>query len=102
MKRLHAIAVSLVLLVFAAGFAMPAEDLPETAYDESETLPYERAPQLSNVIAHVTGAASEVVRYVPQVKAPAESLAAARSILAEALGLGLAPSLQSRVFPIRC
>jgi hypothetical protein len=37
----------LLLLGLGASQAVPAEDLPETAYDESETLPYERTPPLS-------------------------------------------------------
>jgi hypothetical protein len=32
------------------SFAVPAEDLPETAYDESETLPYEMTATLSAVV----------------------------------------------------
>ena len=34
-------------LVFGLFASLPAEDIPETPYDESETLPYEGAPLLS-------------------------------------------------------
>jgi len=38
--------VLLVALVFAVSFPIPAEDDPETPYDESELLPYEVAAPL--------------------------------------------------------
>jgi hypothetical protein len=37
----------MILLTLSLGF--PAEDIPETAYDESETLPYEAIPLFSIV-----------------------------------------------------
>jgi hypothetical protein len=37
----YSILLLCVLLVFGLSFAIPAEDVPETAYDESEGLPYE-------------------------------------------------------------
>jgi hypothetical protein len=59
MQRIYAIVVCLVVLVFAAGFATPAEDSPATAYDESDTQPYECAPQAVNVVAHSLGATNQ-------------------------------------------
>lgn len=46
--------ILLVLLVFCFSLAVPAEDLPETAYDESETVPCEGTPLFSNVIFQAT------------------------------------------------
>jgi len=45
MRKPRCILVILLLSVFGVSLAVPAEDLPETAYDESETLPYEGTPQ---------------------------------------------------------
>ena len=35
-----------VLFAFGVGFAVPVQDLPDTAYDESEGEPFELTPQL--------------------------------------------------------
>ena len=37
----------LVVLVLSVSFAVPAEDAPETAYDESESLAFDGTPVLS-------------------------------------------------------
>jgi len=62
MRRPCSILVLCVLLGFCVSLAVPAEDVPETAYDESETLPYEATPQLSihvtqNPVSEVAGRA---------------------------------------------
>jgi hypothetical protein len=44
------ILVIFVLLGFGTSLAVPAEDVPETAYDESEALPYEGTPLFSIVV----------------------------------------------------
>ena len=44
MRRPYSILVLCVLLGFGMPLAVPAEDVPETAYDESEALPYEAIP----------------------------------------------------------
>ena len=41
----RSVLVILFILCFGVSVAVPAEDVPETAYDESETLPYEGTPQ---------------------------------------------------------
>jgi len=41
------ILVLLVLVAFGMSLAVPAEDVPETAYDESEALPCECTPVVS-------------------------------------------------------
>jgi hypothetical protein len=49
MRRPCSILLLCVLLGFGAGLSVPAEDVPETAYDESQRLPYEVIPLLSSV-----------------------------------------------------
>ena len=44
------ILVFFALLGFGVCLSIPAEDVPETAYDESETLPYESAALVSIVV----------------------------------------------------
>ena len=49
MKRRHSAIVFFVILTLGMSLAVPAEDLPETAFDESETLPYESTPSFAQV-----------------------------------------------------
>jgi len=47
---MRVLSIGLVLLatfVLSVSFAVPAEDVPETPYDESESLPYEITQALS-------------------------------------------------------
>jgi hypothetical protein len=50
MKKPHSALVLLLLLGFGMSLAVPAQDLPDTAYDESETVPYESTPLFSIVL----------------------------------------------------
>jgi hypothetical protein len=50
MRRPCFILILFVLLGFGLSLSVPAEDVPETAYDESEGLPYEGAPLFSSVV----------------------------------------------------
>jgi hypothetical protein len=43
----------LVVLVMSVSFAVPAEDAPETSYDESESLPFDGTPVLSLAAARI-------------------------------------------------
>ena len=43
-----------MLLGFGVCLVVPAEDVPETAYDESEGLPFEGTPLFSSVVPLVT------------------------------------------------
>ena len=54
--------VFFVLLVFGVSLAVPAEDLPETAYDESEGLPYASTPLFSDVISQAAAPKAQDVR----------------------------------------
>lgn len=53
MRRAGSILVLFVLLTFGAALAVPAEDIPETPYDESESLPYEATPLFSIALPQV-------------------------------------------------
>lgn len=44
MAKSHSVLVLFIALVVSLSFAVPVEDVPETPYDESESLPYESAP----------------------------------------------------------
>jgi len=49
MTRASSILVLFVLFAFGLSLAVPAEDVPETGYDESEGLPYEGTPLFPTV-----------------------------------------------------
>jgi len=103
MKRVHAIVVCAVLLFFGVAFALPGVDSPGTSYDESETQPYDCAPQVSSAMAHVAGPASQIQRNSSLAKASAElPLDLPRLVLPDARGLTLSPRLATQALPIRC
>jgi hypothetical protein len=64
MRKPRSVFVLLLLLVFGVSLAIPAEDVPETAYDESEAMPYEGTPLFSMVVpqasARITMAAESI------------------------------------------
>jgi hypothetical protein len=47
MSRSGSALVLFVAVVLGLSFAVPAEDVPETSYDESESLPLESTPVVS-------------------------------------------------------
>ena len=59
MDKSRSLLILVVLVGFGVSQAVPAEDLPETAYDESEALPYECTPLVSTTILP---AAAQAVR----------------------------------------
>jgi len=61
MRRPFSILVLCVLLSFGASLAAPSEDVPETAYDESEALPYEGPPLFSVVVPLVAARTTQAV-----------------------------------------
>jgi len=92
-----------MLLVFGIAFAIPAEDSPETPYDESEALPYDCAPQIATVMSHAAQSVREDLREPLTVRTVAEALFAwVRPVAMGAPALAVVPSLSSEVFPIRC
>jgi hypothetical protein len=55
MKKTRSVLVLLLLLLgLGVSLAVPAEDVPETAYDESETLPYLSAAVFSITVTHAS------------------------------------------------
>jgi hypothetical protein len=55
MRKPHFALVLFLLLAFGVSFSVPAEDVPETPYDESEALPYEGTPLFSPAAPQATG-----------------------------------------------
>jgi len=55
MKKPHFILVLFLLLAFGVSLAVPAEDVPETPYDESEALLYEGTPLFSLAAPQASG-----------------------------------------------
>jgi hypothetical protein len=60
MTQSRSVVVLLVALVLSVSFAVPAEDVPETAYDESESLPCESTPVVSIAAPKAVGEAPAV------------------------------------------
>ena len=50
MRKFRSVLILFVLLSFCASFGVPAEDVPETPYDESEALPYAKTLQFLLVV----------------------------------------------------
>ena len=65
MRRRCYILVLFVLLVFGVSLAVPAEDVPETAYDESESLPCESTSVFSIAVPKTVAQAPAVRIRVP-------------------------------------
>jgi hypothetical protein len=60
MTQSRSVLVLLVALVLSVSFAVAAEDVPETAYDESESLPCESTPVVSIAALETVGEAPAV------------------------------------------
>jgi hypothetical protein len=56
--------VLFVLLAFGVSLAVPAEDVSDTAFDESETLPFESFPLFSIMMPETVAAAPTVLTCV--------------------------------------
>jgi hypothetical protein len=61
MRMFRTALVVLAVLTLSLSFAVPAEDVPETAQDESESLPYETTPLLSRDLLEESAQALSVV-----------------------------------------
>src|ERR1035437_9816201 len=57
-----------VLLVLSLTMAVPAEDVLETTYDESETQPYEAIPLFAILSLSVVGEPSQAPRSAERVR----------------------------------
>lgn len=74
MRRASSILVLFVLLAFGLSLAVPAEDVPETGYDESEEAPYENTPLISIVLLRLSAPPIEVLPSSLRLKIGAPSL----------------------------
>ena len=80
MRRPCSILILFVLLGFGVPLAVPAEDVPETAYDESEGLPYEGTPLFSIVVPLVAARTTQAVPSSLHPRLGAASLFAAARV----------------------
>ena len=55
MRKPRSALVLVLLLGFGVSLAVPAEDVPETPYDESEAVPYESTPVFSITVTQASG-----------------------------------------------
>jgi len=60
MRGPRSVLVLLLLLMFGVCLVVPAEDVPETPYDESEALPYESTPVFSVAVLQASGRITKV------------------------------------------
>jgi hypothetical protein len=66
MRKSRAVLVLLVASVLSVSFAVQAEDIPETLYDESEALPYEKTLPFSNeVLQHSAQVLQSTLTFSP-------------------------------------
>lgn len=76
MRRRYSILVVCILLGFGVSLAIPAEDVPETGYDESEVLPYEDTPLFSIVVSLVAARTTQAVPNSLNLVAPSPRIPA--------------------------
>ena len=69
-----------VFLVFSLTLAIAPEDVLETTYDESETLPYEGMPPLAIARVQVAARTAQEVRSYSRLKPDGTSLFAAACV----------------------
>ena len=62
MKKPRSALIIVVLLILGLSWVVPAEDLAETAYDESEALPYEGTPLLADVVSQTAASTTQAAR----------------------------------------
>jgi hypothetical protein len=73
MRNARSAIVFLVVLTLGLSLAVVAENLPETAFDESETQPYESTPLLFSIVVRpvaARAAADGLTRVSPLRSAP--------------------------------
>ena len=68
MTKSHPALVLLIAVVLGLSVAVSAEDVPETAYDESESLPYESTSVFSIAVPKAVAPAPAVRNRVPLLR----------------------------------
>ena len=61
MNKMPCLFVIFVAVVLSVSFAVPAEDVPRTPYDESESLPYEVARPVLTLEIRTSAASQSVI-----------------------------------------
>ena len=72
-KKVRFVFVLSLAIGLGLFLAVPAEDEPETAFDESETLPYESTPLFSIEVPQAAGPEAQEVRRVRDLRSGALS-----------------------------
>jgi len=67
-SKLRSLLSILVLLVLGLSFAVTAEDVPETAYDELEPSPYEGTPVFRVVLSQAIAPARRIARIIVRLQ----------------------------------
>jgi hypothetical protein len=62
MRKVRSVLLLFVLLALGLSFAVPMADVPETSYDESEALPYERTPVILDAMEKPVASTAQISR----------------------------------------
>jgi len=68
MRRAYTCVVFLMMLVSGLAYAVPAEDLPDTSYDESESQPCESRLPISSLMEQTASATRTAVSEAPAAR----------------------------------
>lgn len=80
MQKPRSILVLLLLTVFGVSLAFPAEDLPETVYDESESLPCDMTLRFSGDLVQESARPLQAVLMAPIDLFPASKQALVQAV----------------------
>lgn len=83
-RKLRSAFVLLVAIVLGLSFAVLQEDVPETAFDESEGLPYESTPLFSILVPQAASEAQAVLSVTRFVPGTPSAIAFTRTIARDA------------------
>ena len=101
MKKSRSALLFFVLLVLGVSWAIPAEDVLDTAYDESEALPYEGTSLITDVISQAP-ATIQAVRHTLRFQAHPSLVPAMRVNGTEAQRSADAPVALALLCTLRC
>jgi len=94
--------VLLVALGIGVCFVVPARDLPDTAYDESESLPYEMTPSFCGGLVQESAPTHQVVLIVPSDLFSTPKQALGRTVCREFAAHSICDSLIILDHLLRC